>query len=356
VWSLLPARQGLVGEDAVAEVAVERRAAADRRFPAVRGDGPEAGHRRRPLPLLVPEIGERAAIGRPGRGGRAAAAGGQFAAVAARRVEGPEIGAEGDVLVRLAIGDERDPTPVRRPDRLAVVVVAARELACGRERRPLGGQPGQKKVATAVIEVAEAIELVFQRGDLADPVGPLAGALLGALRAVGRRVVGATGLRRAGDLASVGRPGWIGGPLAQGGDLAGLATGQVQCPDLRARALPGDAVWRQGLRRAIGDEGEAAAIGRPARAGVLAGPGGQRAGRGAASGRDEPDPRAIIVALAIGHGDDEGDARPVRRQARVADESKGVEVFGGDRLAHGRPSLPGSGRTMSRAFRSSGHL
>ena len=135
--AFLAAREGLVGQGAVAEVAVEGGTEADGRRHAIGRDRPEAGHRRRALALLVAEVGDTPCRRATSGGGAGAAAAGQLAAGAVREDQQPDVGPKRDVLVGLAIGDEGERAAVGRPGGLAVVAVAAGQLARG-----AGGSPG----------------------------------------------------------------------------------------------------------------------------------------------------------------------------------------------------------------------
>jgi hypothetical protein len=134
---------------------------------------------------------------------------------------------------------------------------------------------------------------------------------------VGRRVA----LGDEGDASPVGRPLEAGDRRLALGDLLGLAAERRDHEELRPLA-------------AGGDEGEPAAVGRPARrvVGLLAG---RQAHRRAAAGGHEPEVGVRRVLGRVGGRHDVGDPLPVGRELRVAHLPHGQHVLEGERARHG---------------------
>ena len=270
--------------------------------------------------------------------------------------------ADGVRVRRRVVGGGHDERVVAEPRRAAVGAVAARERPRGDERVAGRGHvehvqvpkrhlPGQ----SLLVEVVEAVEDArIGRVGVAVEVGahlrevavgrgrhggvlpqarlPVGAGALGEPRGHAQALLAQVGfVARAGDeeAPSVGRELRRRGAVVGAGDGVGFAAGEREHEHLRAGlvalaggAHEGDAVGGRvprGLRNAARAEGE-------------------RAGRGAAVGRDDPQVRAVArgragrVGVAPRLGDGVGDVPPVRRDGHAAHLPQFVEVGGADRL------------------------
>ena len=180
--------------------------------------------------------------------------------------------------------------------------VAARQLS-----RLAAVEVDDEEVLPPVAREADAVELVE------DARESPRGALLVVFLFVGL----VTNARAERDALRVRRPGDLLDALLLVGQLARLS------------ALGRDDVEVHGrlLVAAVGGEREPVPVRRPARRRVPALAGGELPRLRRSVERSDPDRAAILVRLAVDRGDDESNARAVRRDARVAGVDELVDVF-----------------------------
>src|SRR5262245_29809503 len=150
------------------------------------------------------------------------------------------------VAVMMAGRDKSQTAPIGRPGRLSVVPITIGDLASLTRDRI-----DDEQVPTAIIHKTLAIGAILEPGDQAGRGRPR-------LVLLAPKTL-ATHLHDGDQSRAVGRPHGCASPLRDGSELARLATADVDDVDLRLATL------------AVGEEGQAGAIGRPARRTILAG-------------------------------------------------------------------------------------
>src|SRR5579859_1330327 len=184
-------------------------------------------------------------------------------------------------------------------------------------------------MCAALIDPASAVQLIPEAINLAR-----FGRLL-ALWLV--RLIFAARLRGEREIAAIRRPDRAARAVLHKGQLARLAPIRRNQPDLRLALALLFVLFGVFAARALAvrDEGQPFAIRRPARGAITFGTKGEAARiADLASGRHDPDRVAIFASVLIDGLLHIGDARPIRRNLRVADPLPAVEVFCGDSSAH----------------------
>src|SRR5882724_818279 len=196
------------------------------------------------------------------------------------------------VAIVVAGRDKGQAAAIGCPGRLGVVPIAIGELA-GRT----GDDIDDKQVATAIINKTLPIGAILEPGDQ-----PRRGRLRLVLLAP---IILVTHTHHGDQSRAVRRPHGCASALGDSAELACFATGDVYDVDLRLATL------------AIGQKGQACAIGSPARCAVLTRAAGEAPGWGRTISRPQPDGRAIVVGLLVQTRDRKGYQAPIGREARI---------------------------------------
>ncbi len=289
------------------------------------------------LPVSIADGRQPSAVGRPCRSspGLVSAPGRELAHPLPCELDQVDVGAPTEVGVAMTVRHECDPLPVRRPARVAVVMVAAGERL---------GIPGDRvdepQPLEPVMDEASAVELVGERVDQPRVgrrrvLGTALGLLLGLRRARAAHHAQASAVRRPREPRHV---------LRQVGQLTRFpAVGEWQEPDLRSALLrrlrrPRLGAATTGLqhRATVRQESERSAVRTPARGRVCLRSDGQLPGWSRAIGRGDPERRPVAVLARRYRLDRERHLAAVGRDVELDRDAEVVEVLGARRASSHR--------------------
>ena len=283
-------------------VPVEGRSQAHRGAP-VDGDRVHAVVAGDPARIGMPDVGDRAAVGREGRPGDRSLGPRQLARIPAANWHREDISREILVARRVTGGDEGHSLTVRRPRRVVIVEDPGGELP-----RRLAVRGDHEDLLGPVVDEPHTVRLVLE--DVDDP-----------------RRLGALALLLVRGFLPPADPGHEGEPPAvrrPGGTRH--ARPEIGQPHRLASVRRHHVELALALRLPLGHEGELPAVRRPAWRRVTPRPAGERAGVGAIH-VDEPDRGEVLVSRLGERGHDESNATPVRVELGIADEADPEEVL-----------------------------